>query len=163
MFFQKLTWNLHWIWTELLPDSLSLYHVCHHCTPSQVAIIPCLTPLLIFLPLWFLCHCQSVHHTRVFVCCFWQITVQCNHLSSPSFSLCLPLTPFLSLCLVIPAKATHWRSFFFSQILLLKSWKPCEVLWLSADGQAQRVVSACWCQCKRKKPAVARVSRAVLI
>ena len=36
---------------------------------------------------------------------------------------------------VVPAKATHRRSFFL--LLLLKSWKPCEVIWLSADGRAQ--------------------------
>ena len=44
---------------------------------------------------------------------------------------------------VVPAKATHRRSFFL--LLLLKSWKPCEVIWLSADGRAQRAVSARLC------------------
>lgn len=56
---------------------------------------------------------------------------------SVSFSLSLSPSP------VVPAKATHRRSFFL--LLLLKSWKPCEVIWLSADGRAQRAVSARLC------------------
>lgn len=56
---------------------------------------------------------------------------------SPSLSFFLSPSP------VVPAKATHRRSFFL--LLLLKSWKPCEVVWLSADGRAERVVSARLC------------------
>lgn len=58
--------------------------------------------------------------------------------------LLLSLSVSLSLSLS-SAKATHWRSFFL--LLLLKSWKPCEVVWLCADGCAETVVSACLCVC----------------
>lgn len=80
----------------------------------------------------------------VFVCCFWQISVQCNHLSPTSLG--LPLLFFLSRSLLsFSAKATQRRSLFFS-LLPLKSWKPCEVVRLSVYGRARRCVGASCCE-----------------
>lgn len=150
---------MHRIWLELLPS----LHICvffiipalHLFTgrensplshPFPLSLSSSLPLLHLLSPVVPLKLSVSPSHAKslcvVFGRTLFSATICLLLLSlSVSLSLRLPLSPSP----VVPAKATHRRSFFL--LLLLKSWKPCEVVWLSADGRAQRVVSACLCQC----------------
>lgn len=141
-FFWKIFRNFR-IWPVLLSSSYQ------HCTSPQVdETPPCLTLFLLsftfFLPS-FLWNCQSVRHTQKSLC----VVFGRAQFSATICLLLLSLSVSLSLRLShspdVAAKATHRRSFFL--LLLLKSWKPCEVVWLSADRRALWVASTCswWC------------------
>lgn len=80
--------------------------------------------------------CQSVSLCMLFLADRCSVQPSVSYFSRPP-----SLLFFLSRSLLsFSAKATHRRSLFF--LLPLKSWKPCEVLWLSAYGRARSCVRA---------------------
>lgn len=130
----------------------------HYTSALQLDKIPYFPPCLTFFhspsPPHFLSSSSPIFPLKLSVSpshaslCVLFLAERC--LVQPSVSyFSLFLSPYRSFSLspspAVPAKATHRRSFFL--LLLLKSWKPCEVVWLSADGRAERVVSVRLCVC----------------